>query len=140
VNEGSKLTVLDPAFEQRLRSIPIFTLLPFELRQAEKGIVEMTLPYKREFDGIFQSLHGGFLMTLADTAACVSVLTLTGQDALITTTDMNIRFLSACKSDATARAKVIKFGRSLVPVHVDLFDANGTLVAVSQVTYMRLRG
>jgi uncharacterized protein (TIGR00369 family) len=139
VNEGSRLTPLDPAFQERLRAIPIFALLPFKLSLAEKGEVEMTLPYKQEYDGIFQSLHGGFLMTLADTAACVSVLTLAGHGAPITTTDMNIRFLSACKTDATARAKVIKFGKSLVPVHIDIFDAKGTLVAVSQVTYMRLR-
>ena len=129
---------LDPSLQARLRSIPIFHLLPFELSEAEQGRAELALPYKHEYDGIFDSLHGGFLMTLADTAACVAVLTLTGKDAMITTTDMNIRFLSACRTKATAKAKVVKFGRSLVPVHVDIFDEKGTLVAISQVTYMRL--
>ena len=131
---------LDAAFQQRLKAIPIFSLLPFELTSAEDGSAELSLPYKKDFDGIFESMHGGFLMTLADTAACIAVLTKTGHEALITTTDMNIRFLAACRTKATARAKIIKFGRSLVPVHVDLFDLKGTLVAVAQVTYMRLRG
>ncbi len=125
--------------QRRLEKIPIFHTLPFKVAAAEPGMIELKLPYKKEYDGIFNSLHGGFLMTLADTAACVAVLTLAGSDALITTTDMNIRFLGPCRSEATARAKVIKFGKSLVPVEVNLYDADGKHVAVSQVTYMRLR-
>jgi uncharacterized protein (TIGR00369 family) len=132
--------VLYPELDKKVREIPIFSLLPFELVEAGEGSASLTLPYKHEYDGIFDSLHGGFLMTLSDTAACIAVLTKTGPDTVVTTTDMNIRFLAACRSKATAQAKIIKFGRSLVPVHVDIFDEQGTLVAVSQVTYMRLRG
>ncbi len=53
-------------------------------------------------------------------------------------TDMSIRFLAPCNSDATAKARPIKFGRTMVPLHVDLYDAAGKHVAVAQVTYMRL--
>ena len=123
-----------------MQEIPLFKFLPFEIVNAANGEATLSLDYKRDYDGIFESLHGGFLMTLADTAACIAVLTKTGTEAMVTTTDMNIRFLSACRTKATAKAKIIKFGRSLVPVHVELFDEKGTLVAVSQVTYMRLRG
>ena len=77
-------------------------------------------------------------MTLADTAACVAVLARVEPDAAITTTDMNIRFLSACTTGALARARVIKLGKTLCPVAVDLFDERGTHIAVAQVTYMRL--
>jgi acyl-coenzyme A thioesterase PaaI-like protein len=38
----------------------------------------------------------------------------------------------------TVRAEVIKFGRTLCPVSVDLFDENDTLVAVAQVSYIRV--
>jgi len=38
----------------------------------------------------------------------------------------------------TAKARVIKFGRTLCPVAVDLFDAKGQQVAVAQVNYMLL--
>ncbi len=51
---------------------------------------------------------------------------------------MNIRFLAPCLSDVTAVAKVIKLGRTLCPVSVDLFDRRGILVAVAQVNYIRL--
>jgi len=132
-------TELDAKFLKRLQEIPIFTTLPFELTQAADGIAEMALPFQHEFSGIFESMHGGMLMALADTVACVAVLSKTGPNAMVTTTDMNIRFLSACRSKATAKARIIKFGRSLVPVQVDILDESGTLVAVAQVTYMRLR-
>lgn len=125
--------------EARIRAVPLFHLLPFEVVSVAPGEMELKLPYKHDYDGIFESLHGGFLMTLSDTAACIAVLTLAGAQARVTTTDMNIRFLSACKTDAIARAKVIKFGSSLVPVEVNIYDTAGKHVAVSQVTYMRLR-
>ena len=51
---------------------------------------------------------------------------------------MNIRFLAPCLTDVTARARVIKFGRTLCPVAVDLFDAQGQQVAVAQVNYILL--
>jgi uncharacterized protein (TIGR00369 family) len=56
----------------------------------------------------------------------------------MTTTDMNIRFLAPCLSPATAKAEVIKLGRTMCPVSVEIFDAQGALVAVAQVNYMRL--
>ena len=68
----------------------------------------------------------------------LAVLTLAGADAAVTTTDMNIRFLAPCLSDATAEARVIKFGRTLCPVEVMIRDTAGKDVALAQVTYMRL--
>jgi uncharacterized protein (TIGR00369 family) len=126
------------ALGTRIASIPIFATLGLRLGITGDGSATLTAPYDAAYDGIYQSFHGGLLMTLADTAACLAVLTLAGADAAVTTTDMNIRFLAACRSDATAQAKIIKFGKTLCPVSVEIRDANRTLVAVAQVTYMRL--
>lgn len=124
--------------ENRLRQIPIFTKLALQVEAVSDGTVKVKAPYDSAYDGVFNSFHGGLLMTLADTASCVAVLTQAGADAVITTTDMNIRFLAPCRSDATAEAKVIKLGKTLCPVSVNIRDAQGVLVAVAQVTYMRL--
>jgi acyl-CoA thioesterase len=126
------------ALEQRLGTIPIFRTLGFRLEAVSKGRATLIAPYDPSYDGIFQSFHGGLLMTLADTAACVAVLMSAGANAEITTTDMNIRFLAPCRSNCTAEATVIKFGKTLCPVSVTLCDMNGTQVALAQVTYMRL--
>lgn len=126
------------ALEQRLGKIPIFRTLGFRLEAVSKGSATLIAPYDPSYDGIFQSFHGGLLMTLADTAAAVAVLMSAGANAEITTTDMNIRFLAPCRSNCIAEATVIKFGKTLCPVSVTLRDMNGTQVALAQVTYMRL--
>ncbi|MCC7158775.1 MAG: PaaI family thioesterase, partial [Ignavibacteria bacterium] len=77
--------------------------------------------------------------TVADSISAFALLTLAGAEAAITTTDMNIRFLSACRSDVRAIAKVIKHGKTLAPVAVNMFDNKGTMVAVAQVNYMILK-
>ncbi|MGH9643801.1 MAG: PaaI family thioesterase [Terriglobales bacterium] len=131
-------TNITDVLKERIRKIPIFETLGFRLEAVSTGSATLSAPYDASYDGIFQSFHGGLLMTLADTAACVAVLMSAGPHAKITTTDMNIRFLAACRSDCTAEATVIKFGKTLCPVSVTLRDTNGTQVALAQVTYMRL--
>lgn len=129
---------LTETLRARLSEIPIFKTLHLRIGEVADGAAALTVPYDPAYDGIFKSFHGGLLMTLADTAACVAVLTFAGADAAVTTTDMNIRFLAPCRSDATAEAKVIKFGKTLCPVAVEIHDASGVQVAVAQVTYMRI--
>ncbi|MGH9505569.1 MAG: PaaI family thioesterase [Terriglobales bacterium] len=127
-----------PAVEQRFATIPITSALRLRLDELHDGVAVLTAPHDPAYDGIFRSFHGGLLMTLADTAACIAILTRAGAEAEVTTTDMNIRFLAPCRSDVTARAELIKLGRTLCPVAVQLHDAAGVLVALAQVTYMRL--
>jgi uncharacterized protein (TIGR00369 family) len=86
----------------------------------------------------FGTLHGGILMTIADTTACWAIMTGVDSEMRLATTDMNIRFLAPCLSDVTAKARVIKFGRTLCPVEVNLFDAANKPVALAQVTYILL--
>lgn len=127
------------AILQRVRKIPIFDTLGFRLDELSEGFCRATVPYDHKYDGVFESFHGGLLMTIADSVACFTVMTQTGPDEPMTTTDMSIRFLARCVSDVTAEARIIKFGRTLCPVAVDLYDAGGIKVAVAQVTYMRLQ-
>lgn len=133
------MPVLDTAaLSERMRAIPIWTTMKYHLENSGEGSATLVAPYLKVFDGVFESFHGGLLMTLADTAGGAAVLSRTGAEARITTTDMNIRFLAPCRSNATAHAKLIKFGRTMCPVAVEIRDSAGTLVAVAQVNYMRL--
>jgi uncharacterized protein (TIGR00369 family) len=122
----------------RIQKIPIFSTLQMRDVVLANGVAEVTVPRQIIYDGVFQSFHGGILMTIADSVACFAVATGTPDDQAMTTTDMNIRFLAPCLSDVRAKARVIKFGRVMCPVAVDLFDAAGKHVAVAQVNYMLL--
>jgi uncharacterized protein (TIGR00369 family) len=122
----------------RVTQIPIFETLRMDRVVFDTGHCEMRVPRERKYDGVFQSFHGGILMTIADSAACFAVLTTTPADQIMTTTDMSIRFLAPCLSDAHVKARVIKRGRLMCPVAVDVLDTAGKLVAVAQVNYMLL--
>lgn len=123
---------------ERIRKIPAYDKFGLEMLNFSQGLCELKCPHDREFDGIFESFHGGLLMAVADMAACFAIMTHTGPDERMATTDMSIRFLAPCLTDVRAVAKVIKLGRSLCPVQVDLYDMNGKQVAVAQVCYMRV--
>ena len=134
--------MLPPDFEARIlertEQIPIVQTLQMKIISLSDGYCELYVPRELKYDGVFKSFHGGLLMTIADSGACFAIFTRTGPDVRLTTTDMNIRFLAACMTDVTAKAKVIKLGRTLVPVSVDLFDSAGKQVAVAQVNYILL--
>jgi uncharacterized protein (TIGR00369 family) len=129
---------LQSAILTRIKKIPIVKTLQFKIITLSEGYCEARVPRKLKYDGVFNSFHGGLLMTIADSTACFAIFTKTGPEVQLTTTDMNIRFLAPCFRDVTAKAKVIKFGRTLCPVSVDLFDSTNKHVAVAQVNYMLL--
>ena len=126
------------ALLDKVAPIPIVATLGIRIEECDEGSCRAVVPRDPRYDGIFESLHGGILMTIADSIACFAIMTRIGIDEPLTTTDMNIRFLAPCLTDVTAVATVIKLGRTLCPVAVDLFDQAGTKVAVAQVTYIRL--
>lgn len=143
LNEETRMApVSDNPYHQaildRIYKIPIMTALSLTVETLSDGYCKLTMPRKNTYDGIYESVHGGILMTLADTAACFAILTQTDPTEILTTTDMNIRFLAPCLTDVVVEARVIKLGRTLCPTQTDIFDTKGRLVAIAQVTYMRL--
>ena len=83
------------------------------------------------------TLSGPIMMMLADTAAWMAILAQIGPVLLAVTTSLHIDFLRKPQlSDLMARARVLKLGRKLAVVDVELFSrGSDVLVAKSQVTY-----
>src|SRR5690242_1663615 len=117
---------MDPSIEQAIRariaSIAITSTLGFANIELSDGRCSLFVPRAAQFEGIYDSFHGGILMTSADSAAAYAILTQTGADAPLATTDMSIRFLARCTTGIHVDARVVKLGRTLVPVHVDIYD------------------
>ena len=138
-----KQQTLDPALEKQIsdiiHNIPLVKTLNVRLDGLAPGECRMSLTRDGTLDGIYVSLHGGIMMALADTAACFAIQTLIGVTDTLTTTDMNIRFLAPALNEAKATATVIKAGRTLCPTEIKLHDETGKLLALAQVTYMRLQ-
>jgi uncharacterized protein (TIGR00369 family) len=127
------------AIRERLLAIPSVHTFGYQLEELSAGRAVIVAPYDTKLDGIFQSFHGGLLATLADSTGGAAALTVVGAETQTATTDLSIRFLAPCRTDARATAQVIKAGRTLVIAEINIHDMKGRHVAVSQATYMRMR-
>lgn len=128
----------ETAIRRRLQMIPAVHTFGYRLEELSHGRAVIVAPYDTSLDGIFQSFHGGLLATLADSTGGAAVLTVTGAETPTATTDLSIRFLAPCRTDARATARVIKAGRTLVLAEINIHDLRGRHVAVCQASYMRL--
>jgi len=83
------------------------------------------------------TLSGPTMMALADNSAWLIILANIGPVLLAVTTSLHIDFLRKPEiTDLMARARLIKLGRRLAVVDVELFSRGSTdLVAKAQVTY-----
>ena len=129
------------AIEARLERIPLARTMGVRLARLETGACDLVLADRRDLDGIFDSLHGGILATLADSAVAFAALTLIGPEERITTIELNIRFHAPCREAVVAQSRIAKAGRTLLTGVVELRGVtSGTLFATSGMTYMRLGG
>ena len=87
--------------------------------------------------GIGGSVHGGVLATLVDTAMLAAVFTRLRPDQLPAgTADLAITYMrQAHGARIHADARVVKHGRQLSVIEVDLTDDEGTLCARGRVLY-----
>jgi uncharacterized protein (TIGR00369 family) len=83
------------------------------------------------------TLSGPVMMSLADTSAWVAIMSQIGPVVLAVTTSLHIDFLRKPQlTDLMARTRVLKLGRRLAVVDVELYSRGETeLVAKAQVTY-----
>jgi uncharacterized protein (TIGR00369 family) len=125
---------------ERFETIPLARTLGVRMTRLERGECDLEMEDRRDLDGIFRSLHGGILATLADSAIAFAALTLIQPDETITTVEFNMRFLAPCRETVVARSRVVKAGATLVTGDVQLVGVStGTLFAICGLTYMRLR-
>jgi uncharacterized protein (TIGR00369 family) len=83
-------------------------------------------------------VHGGAIATLADTAAMAAAWSGTPAPESMrgTTVDLTVHFLApADGTDLVARARVLRRGRSLVHLGVDVSTPGGDPVAHALATY-----
>lgn len=100
------------------------------------GSVILRLPFKNEFCRSSEKgeIHGGVTAALIDIAGDYALAVSLGEG--VPTIDLRIDYLRmAVSTDLTARATVVKKGRSLGVVNVEVTDDQGRLVAIGRGTY-----
>jgi uncharacterized protein (TIGR00369 family) len=120
-------------------SVPFAHLIGIELGEFERGAATLHLTVRdplRQNRGV---VHGGVTASLIDTAAAFAILTLLEADQSTTTVDLTIHYLRPIlQGRISARARVLRLGRRLIPVAVDVLDETGNLVATALTSYLRL--
>jgi uncharacterized protein (TIGR00369 family) len=117
---------------------PYVEHLGIRLGQIGHGSATLTLPFTKSVCTVGTIVHGGAIASLVDTAAMVAAWS----DAEVpenvrgTTVGLTVTYLAAAaEEDLEATAKVLRRGRSLVYLEVDVRTPSGDPVAKGLVTY-----
>jgi uncharacterized protein (TIGR00369 family) len=117
---------------------PYGVLLGLELVHAEENLVRLRLPYRDAVTTLGDTVHGGAISALVDSAATASFWSSSkiGAGARGTTIGFSINFLSAGRGkDLVATARVRRRGREISTGEVTVCDSEGKEIAVALVTY-----
>ena len=117
---------------------PYGVLLGLELVDAEEDLVRLRLPYRSEVTTLGDTVHGGAISGLVDSAATASfwASSKVGSGSRGTTIGFSINFLSAGRGkDLVATARVRRRGREISTGEVTVCDSEGKEIAFALVTY-----
>ena len=114
-------------------------LVGIEIDEVSRGFVKMHLDARDELRQVNDVLHGGSVASLIDTAAAFAVITLLDDGQSATTSDLTIHYLRPLATGrVSAEARVLRPGRRLLVVTVEVFGDSGSLAATAVTTYIRL--
>jgi uncharacterized protein (TIGR00369 family) len=125
-------------FRQFLSTSPYVGHLGIQLTTLQPGMATLTLPFADELVTIGTIVHGGAIASLIDTAAAAAAWSNAELPAKVrgTTVNLTVTYLApADKEDLQATARVLRRGRSLVYLDVDVTGASGQAIAKGLVTY-----
>ena len=133
-------TAADPRALVRewLEHSPFAVHLGITVNSLREGEAELSLPYDDKLATMGNVVHGGAISSLDDAAAAAAAVSAAEGDTLAggTTVDLSVSLLAAARgSDLRARARVIRRGKAISFLEVDVEDGEGSPVAKGLVTY-----
>ena len=117
---------------------PYVAHLGMQLIDIQPGMATLTLPFAEYNVTIGTIVHGGAIASLIDTAAMVAAWSDGEVPAKVrgTTVNLTVAYLAAAEQeDLQAVARVLRRGRNLVYLDVEVSGASGSTVAKGLVTY-----
>jgi len=123
---------------QFLPTSPFVGHLGIQLTDMQPDVATLTLPFTDSLITIGTTMHGGAIASLIDTAAMVAAWS----DASVpdnlrgTTVSLTVTYLAPAEhEDIQATSRVLRRGRSLVYLDVEVHSASGISIAKGLVTY-----
>jgi uncharacterized protein (TIGR00369 family) len=117
---------------------PLVQHLGIRLVDLGDGTARLALRYDEQVVTLGTTIHGGAIAALVDTAAMVAAWSgVQAPESLRgSTVDLTVHYLApADATDLVADARVLRRGRSLTHVAVDVGASDGTAIACALATY-----
>ncbi len=121
-----------------IKHSPFAQELGLRVTEIEDGHAVLEMPFRDGLATFGPVVHGGALATVADTAAMAASFAGAEFEGVPTgaTIGLNISYLRAVRSsDVSADARVVKRGKAINFVDVEIRDGDGALAAKGQVIY-----
>ena len=120
----------NPSFSEEVRKSfaaqSIMQLIGAELTRVEPGVVEISLPHRKDLTQQDGYLHAGIITTIADSAAGYAAFSLMPAGSSVLSVEFKVNLLRPAKGERfVARAEVIKPGKTLTVVRADVFGFEG---------------
>lgn len=119
-------------------SSPLVQHLGIRIEELGEGSARLVLPYDERVVTVGSTIHGGAIASLADTAAMAAAWSgVPAPESLRgSTVDLTVHYLApAVSTDLLAQARVLRRGRSLVHLAIDVSASDGTAIAHAVATY-----
>ncbi len=121
-------------------SVPYAKFLGLELGEMKPGEASIHLAVRDDLRQNRGVVHGGAVASLIDTASAFAVVTRLEPDERVTTTDLTIHYLRPVSAGRlTATARIVRAGRRLFVLSVEVMDDQQKLIATAVTTYIRLQ-
>ena len=138
------MSELDPAKLERAREafarVPYARFLGLELGEVTAGEAAIHLTVRDELKQFQGVVHGGAVASLIDTASAFAVLTQIEVHERVTTTDLTIHYLRPItEGRMTATARMVRAGRRLFVLSIEVRNDRNVLVATAVTTYLKIQ-
>jgi len=120
--------------------VPYAHFLGLELGEIKTGEAAIHLKVRDEFKQNQGVVHGGVIASLIDTASAFAVATKLEPGERVTTTDLTIHYLRpVTEGEMRAKARIVRSGRRLFVVSVEVWDSKHVLIATAVTGYIKLK-
>lgn len=134
--DPQKLTRAKTAFA----SVPYARFLGLQLGEFSNGEASIHLEVRDELKQNQGMVHGGAIASLIDTASAFAVLTRIEISERVTTADLTIHYLLPVTTGRiTAIARIVRGGRRLFVLSVEVINDANQLVATAVTTYIKIQ-
>ena len=122
-----------------MEGMPIFETLGMRFSGAGEGWAEITIAATPRTHNPYGIVHGGVWLTLADAAMGAALATVVGRELQVITVQSEFRWLRALSGETMrARAEVLRRGRAVSHVSVELCDTGGSPLGRGSGSYVAI--